>query len=85
MTYDVTDMWNLKYDTNEPVYKTDTENRLVVAKGHAGEMEWEFWVSRCKLLYTEWVTRLYCIAQKTTFNILLQTTMEKNIKNVLYV
>ena len=51
-------MWNLKYDTNEPVYKTDTENRLVVAKGHAGEMEWEFWVSRCKLLYTERINNM---------------------------
>ena len=28
-------MWNIKYDTNEPIYETetDTENRLVVAKG----------------------------------------------------
>ena len=31
-------MWNLKYDTNELIYKTknrltDIENRLVVAKG----------------------------------------------------
>ena len=32
-------MWNLKYDTNEPIYRTeidertDMENRLVVAKG----------------------------------------------------
>ena len=30
-------MWNLKYATNEPIYKTktdsDTENTLVVAKG----------------------------------------------------
>ena len=30
-------MWNLKYDTNEPIYETETitdiENRLVVAKG----------------------------------------------------
>ena len=30
-------MWNLKYDTNELIYKTetdsDTENRLAVAKG----------------------------------------------------
>ena len=32
--------WNLKYDTNEPIYKTktdsDVENRLVVAKGGDG-------------------------------------------------
>ena len=30
-------MWNLKYDTNEHIYKTETdshrENRLVVANG----------------------------------------------------
>ena len=34
------------------------ENRLVVAKvvGEVGGgMEWEFGVSRCKLLYTEWI------------------------------
>ena len=34
ITY-ITYMWNIKYDTNEPIYETetDTENRLVVAKG----------------------------------------------------
>ena len=28
-------MWNLKYDTNEPTYETETdsENRLMVATG----------------------------------------------------
>ena len=35
-------MWNLKYGTNEPIYKiekrlTDMENRFVVAKGVRGE------------------------------------------------
>ena len=36
---------------------TDIENRLVVAKGEGGggRMEWEFGISRCKLLYTEWI------------------------------
>ena len=32
-------MWNLKYDTNELIYETEidsqTQNRLVVAKGKA--------------------------------------------------
>ena len=32
-------MWNLKYDTDEPIYETnritDTENRRVVASGGA--------------------------------------------------
>ena len=32
------------------------ENRLVVAKGEGGEgIEWEFGISRCKLLYIEWI------------------------------
>ena len=48
-------MWNLKYDTNELIYETETdiENRLVVAKGEGsgGERDWEFGFSRCKLVY----------------------------------
>ena len=46
--YGITYMWNLKYYTNKPIYKTrnrviDTENRLVGAKGKGvgGEEEWE--------------------------------------------
>ena len=33
------------------------ENRLVVAKGEGGEggMDWEFGISRYRLLYTEWI------------------------------
>ena len=35
----------------------DIENRLLVAKGEGvgGGMEWEVGVSRCKLLYIEWI------------------------------
>ena len=60
--YDITYMWNLKYDRNELIYETRNrltgiENRHVVAKGERGlgEMEWEFGVSRCKLVYIEWI------------------------------
>ena len=55
-------MWNLKYGTDEPIYRTerliDTENKLVAAKGE-GEgvgVDWEFGVSRCKLLHLEWIS-----------------------------
>ena len=36
---------------------TDIENRLVVAKGErvGGVMAWEIGVSRCKLLYIDWI------------------------------
>ena len=37
MSYDITYMWNLKYDTNELIYKTeidlDIENKTRVTKG----------------------------------------------------
>ena len=37
---------------------TDMENRLVVAKGEVGGsgMDWEFGVSRYKLLHLEWIS-----------------------------
>ena len=35
----------------------DIENRFVVAKGQGRNgMDWEFGVSRCKLLYLEWIS-----------------------------
>ena len=38
--YDITYMWNLKYDTNELTYKTETdsdiENKLTATKGEEG-------------------------------------------------
>ena len=53
--HDSTYMWNLKYGTNELIYDTETdiENRGVVAKGEgSGEgKNWEFGISRFKLLY----------------------------------
>ena len=37
-------MWNLKYDTNEPIYETnrltDIQNKLVVAKGECSGGGW---------------------------------------------
>ena len=26
ISYDITYMWNLKYETNEPIYETETES-----------------------------------------------------------
>ena len=56
-------MWNLKYDTNELIYETETdsqhgelENRLVVAEEKQGcrKDDWAFGICRCKRLYIEW-------------------------------
>ena len=53
-------MWSLNYDTNECIQwnrnrLTDIKNRLVVSQRSGGGMVWEFGISRCKLLYTEWI------------------------------
>ena len=56
-------MWNLKYDTNELIYETETdlENRFVVVKVHGDreEMDWKFVINRCRLLYKELILLLY--------------------------
>ena len=51
-------MCNLKYDTNEPIYETETDSqtqktnlRLPVGKGGGGGINQEFGISRYKLLY----------------------------------
>ena len=52
-------MWNLKYDINELIHKTETlistENRLVVASGEEAGGEMELGVNICKLLHIGWI------------------------------
>ena len=49
-------MWHMNLSTKQNRL-TDMENKLVVAKGEWEEsgMDWEFGVSRCKLLHLEWI------------------------------
>ena len=53
--YDVICVWNLKYGTSEPIFKTETdiENRLVVAKGEGLE---EGWSGRLRLADANYCT-----------------------------
>ena len=55
ISYDITYMWNLKNDTNEPIYKTDVENNLMVTRGkrwgERGEINWEIGIEIYTLLY----------------------------------
>ena len=57
------------------IYETETdsdiENRLVAAKGEGVEeaVEWEFGVSRHKLLYTEWINIKVPIEHRELYSI----------------
>ena len=52
-------MWNIKYDTNEHTYKTETNSQtqrtdLWLPRGR-GEKEERIGINRCKLLYIHWM------------------------------
>ena len=52
-------MWKLKYDTNEPIYETETDSwtqrtDLSLPRGESGGgVGWEFGISRYTPLYIE--------------------------------
>ena len=56
-------MWNLKYDTNEPIYKAETDSQTKrtdfwLPRGRAvGRDGLGVWVGRCKLLHIEWMDK----------------------------
>ena len=54
ISYDITYIWNLKYDTNEPL-KQNQRPREQTCGGErvSGGMDQELGVSKCKLLYVE--------------------------------
>ena len=55
-------------------------------EGLGKELDWEVGVSRCILLYINWInTKSNCTAQQTIFNILWQTIMEKKMKKNIYI
>ena len=77
--YDGTYTWKLKYDTNEPIYKTETYSQIQrrdlwlprwKGVGSGEGMGLGVWGLANKLLYTEWINKSYCITQGTIFKIL---------------
>ena len=45
------------HELQVPLQLTDLEKSLAVAKGEGKRgMDWEFRVSRCKLLHVEWIS-----------------------------
>ena len=88
--YDITYNWNLKYGTNEPIYKTETDSQtwrtdLWLPKGRGRGVGWTGSLGLADANYSiekAWAMRSYCIAQGTLSNLLEQTMLEDNIRKV---
>ena len=84
--YSIIYTWNLKYDTDELVHKTETdlqrENRLRLPRGRrdGGGVEWVSGISRFRLVYRERTNKNYCGSQGTILSTLWQTIMQKKMK-----
>ena len=72
-------MWDLKHDISDCETEninrpTDRQNRPLAAKGHVsgGGMEWDSGISRCKLVYVEWINKvpLYSTGNYTQYPII---------------
>ena len=81
-------MWDLKYDTNEPTFKTeiesDIDNRLVVSKGEGGMdfgMDWEMQTTTRK---KEKIARFYCIAENHSQYPLINSNRKEYEKECVY-
>ena len=77
MPYDMTYMWNLKYGTNEPVYKTETDSQTCGCQGSGGTGSLgltNYYIQNGQAI------RSYCVAQGTISSLLGQTMMGDNIR-----
>ena len=81
--------WNLKYGTNEPIYKRHRHTEQTVdCQGRVGGsgVDWECGISRCQPLQSEGLaTRSCCTAQGTTSSLWGLTMMEYKKGNVCVV
>ena len=87
ISYNFTYMWNLKYDTNELIYKTETDSQtqktnLWLPKGQRGESDkLGDGINIYTLLYIKQITNkdlLYSIGNSTQYSAI--TYMEKNLR-----
>jgi len=80
--YDITYLWNLKYGTNDPIYKTETDHRQGdqacdsqggwwEAVGRTGRLG--FGDINCHI-WNGWAMGSYCAAQGTVYGSLFCTT-----------
>ena len=90
--HDITYIWNLIYGTNEPNYRKVTNSQtwktdLQLPGGGGGSgMDWEFGVSRHKLLHLEWKGKEVLLHSTGTISIhLLQNMIDDNMRKRMYI
>ena len=81
-------MWNLKYDTNEPMKQKQTQGHRKQTGGCHGRRVgggtvWEFGVSRCKLFYREWINNKVLLY--STGNYIQYPVINHNGKEYIYI
>ena len=86
--YNITYIWNLimtQMNISTKQKQTDIENRCVVVKeeGRGGGMDWEFGISRCKLLYTGYINNK--VLQYSTGNYIQYPVINHNGKEYIYI
>ena len=63
-------MWNLKYGTDKPICKTETDHRhreQTCGCQGGSVMDGEFGVGRCKLLHLEWISNGVLLCSKGNY------------------
>ena len=78
--HDITCAWKLRHDASEPIYETESCQRSQTG-GWQGAEGWWGEVSKCKLLYTEWINNKVLLY--STGNYIQYPIMEKNIKRCI--
>ena len=83
-----------KYYTNQHIYETETDSQisrtdLWLPRGMAsgGGKDWEFGISRCKLLYTGWINKkvlLYSIGNYIQYPV-INLNGKENEKEHIYI
>jgi len=74
MPYDITYMWNLKYNTGVLIHKTETEIMDLLPRWEG--LNWEFEISKCKVLYIR-ITESLCYKTESNNNIVNQLYFSK--------
>ena len=90
ISYEITYMWNLKYDTNELIHETETDSQiqrtdlwLPRGRGRRRVLNWEFGISRCKPLYIEW--RNNTVLLYSTGSCIQYPVIKHNGKEYMYI